>query len=815
MATQTSASTRPGGLRRRAILLDHMLDHVRIPLFRNGYALVVSHGVASGLGLVFWLLAARLYSPHVVGLNSALLAATMLVALIAQLNLSQALNRFLPCAGQRTARFIWMSYGLSTLMAVMVGAVFVLGVQVWAPALGFLRSDPALGAWFVTASALWCVFVLQDGALTGLREAGWVPLENAGFALAKIALLVLFAVSVSAYGVYFAWTVPLLPLVIAVNVFLFRRLVPRHRERTLGREEPINLAQVRRFVAGEHVAALLRTGLSHLLPLIALTVAGAEATAYFSLSSTIADALFLTSGAMGTSLVVEGAHNPTRLIEYTYRTGVQTARLIVPAAVLLALAAPYLLRLFGPGYAAEGVTVLRLLCAAALPGIVTSLYMSMVRVQRRMRAMVLVTLALAALVLPISSVLLRVWGIVGIGVAWLVAHSVVAIVLLATQLRPVWVTHLSLPMMTRIAGLLRLVNGPLHRRRVVAGVSRILPRIDARVDARADADGGAPCDWQVHRVLPTVNDVSVATAGPPNRSPLAVVKLANSDCGAAALQREVNALTALSADPRLGSWRAMLPQVLSSGAVHSQRFVVERMVTGLDGRRCLADPEQRARMLAAAVATIGELHRRTAVTATVDSALLKRWVDEPLLALRAGTHRGASDQGIAWLRTALRDALEGRSVFVSWIHGDYTPSNILCSADGSEVHGIVDWELASPLALPDLDLCHLALTTRMIVEQRELGDVVRDMLAGGDDGILTELPPSTCTHLSGSPLVLLTWLHHTAANLGKSARYQRGRPWAIRNVEHVLAYLATESPTVAIAVARARAGGPPFPGGVR
>src|SRR5207302_4108548 len=40
-------------------------------LFRNGYALIASSAVTSLLGMVFWVVAARRYSPRDVGLNSA------------------------------------------------------------------------------------------------------------------------------------------------------------------------------------------------------------------------------------------------------------------------------------------------------------------------------------------------------------------------------------------------------------------------------------------------------------------------------------------------------------------------------------------------------------------------------------------------------------------------------------------------------------------------------------------------------------------------------------------------------------------------
>ena len=50
---------------------------MRAPLTRNGYSLVASAGVTSALGLVYWVVAARLYTPAEVGVNAALLSTMM------------------------------------------------------------------------------------------------------------------------------------------------------------------------------------------------------------------------------------------------------------------------------------------------------------------------------------------------------------------------------------------------------------------------------------------------------------------------------------------------------------------------------------------------------------------------------------------------------------------------------------------------------------------------------------------------------------------------------------------------------------------
>ena len=38
---------------------ERLLAHVRLPIYRNAYALVLSSATTSGLGVVYWTLAAR------------------------------------------------------------------------------------------------------------------------------------------------------------------------------------------------------------------------------------------------------------------------------------------------------------------------------------------------------------------------------------------------------------------------------------------------------------------------------------------------------------------------------------------------------------------------------------------------------------------------------------------------------------------------------------------------------------------------------------------------------------------------------------
>lgn len=418
-----------------------LVAHLRTPLYRNGYALVVSSGTTSVLGVAYWILAARYYTTDAVGLNSAAISAMMFLSGIAQLNLISALVRFIPVAGQATRRLIAFAYLITAIVALGIGIIFLRGLDTWTPSLNFLDTTPLFILWFIAATMAWGIFALQDSVLTGLRQATWVPIENTVYALVKLALLVALATVIPQYGVFASWTIALAASLLPTNFLIFQRLVPNHERAMEQPATPLAPAQIVKFIAGDYLGSLFWLACTTLLPIMVTQLAGATANAYFFLAWQIAYSLHLVSPNMGSSLIAEAAHDQTKLSAYSYRMFVATARVVVPVALIMALGAPYILRIFGPSYAAEGTTLLRLLSLSAIPNIVQALYVSIARVQRRMAAIVIILGVFCALVLVLSYLLLRLYGITGVGVAWLVSQTIIAAILALTQLRTVWVSR--------------------------------------------------------------------------------------------------------------------------------------------------------------------------------------------------------------------------------------------------------------------------------------------------------------------------------------------------------------------------------------
>ncbi|GAA1167965.1 O-antigen/teichoic acid export membrane protein [Kitasatospora gansuensis] len=409
------------------------------PLLHNGHVLTASSLLTAGLGAFFWLLATAWYSPETVGRSYAALSAAALLSGIGQFNLGDVLMRFVPTAGRHTRRMLLGCYAVSSVASVLAAVAFLLLVPVLAPGLDFLR-DPAVAVAFVAASAGYTLFVLQDGALTGLRRPGWVLGENTLFAVAKAVLLVGFAVLALDSGILLAWSAALLLSLVVTNGYLFARAVPAHARADRDGVPPARLV---RYAAADYVGALLRTAAYSLMPLLVLGQLGADQNAYFSLAWVIAYTCYLATLNMGSSLIVEAAHTPERLAEHGRRVLRHAALLVGTGVLLLVVTAPWVLAAFGPEYAEHGTTLLRLLALSALPNLVLGVAIDVCRARRAMGWVMGLQAALLVVVLALTVWWIPLFGLTGVGLAWLIGESVLALPLLLTL--PRWLPRRAVP----------------------------------------------------------------------------------------------------------------------------------------------------------------------------------------------------------------------------------------------------------------------------------------------------------------------------------------------------------------------------------
>jgi O-antigen/teichoic acid export membrane protein len=429
----TSLQDHPVPIRdRSSSLRSGVLRGWRSPQHRDGLALVLSSGLTSGLGLLFWILAARLYDSATVGVNSAVLSAMTLLGTAAQLNLGNALLRFVPVAGRQVRALVVGCYAVAIATAIIAGAVFALGASWWAPELHAAVGGSELLTFFTVCTPVWAMFVLQDYLLPAIKRATLVPLENLVFSVLKIVFLGGAAALGMASGLAVSWVAATGVIVLIVTIYLLR-VLPRATEADVDAEvdaDPapaaVTVRDVASFVRADYAGTVFLLAAVFGLPLVVLARLGPEAAAVYGITWQIAYALYLVVNGMGQSLVAHVAADPDRLKSACRSMIFKAMALLVPAVLVIAAGAYPLLSLFGSHYADEGSLLLALLALSAIPNVVTWSTVWSARVRRDGRVLFGLPAAITTAVIAGSWYLMPVMGVVGTGVAWLGAQSVAA-----------------------------------------------------------------------------------------------------------------------------------------------------------------------------------------------------------------------------------------------------------------------------------------------------------------------------------------------------------------------------------------------------
>jgi hypothetical protein len=423
---------------RPAALMARLRVQLTDPLIRSAYSLMANTVVSAGLGVVFWVVAARLYPPESLGRDAALIAALFELAIVAQLNLQHVLPRFLPSLQRGVSRALLGAYGLSGATALLLGAAFVLLAPRASDQFDFLTSDPWMGALYVLALVSWVWFTLQDAALIAVRRSPWVLVDNGVYGVLKLAALPVFVAVGVAHGALLAWVLPVVLLLAPINYLLFRRFIPEHvrAQRPAGsRLERLGRGWIVRFVAQDYVATVLAHAGILVLPLLVVGLLGSSAYAYFYIPFMIVivfDELFY---AVGRSLVAEGALAEHQIRDLSRKVVRRFVQFLVPGTLLVVSAAPLLLIPFGAEYVDEGTPVLRVLACACVFQATIALYLSIARLRGLGLRILAVNGSLTVLLVGGTLALADPLGLVGVALAWLGASAAVALAILPSLFR--------------------------------------------------------------------------------------------------------------------------------------------------------------------------------------------------------------------------------------------------------------------------------------------------------------------------------------------------------------------------------------------
>ncbi len=392
---------------RRAV---HLL---RTPLFTNAFYLWANTAGAVVAGFAFWALVARLYDADDVGLGSAALSIVVLLATFSHLGLGMGLIRFLPGAGEGGPRLANAVFTTSAAAAVVLSAVFLVGVPLWAPRLDFLREQPLYTVAFIAFVVAATFHIVQTHAFMAIRKAKYILVQVIFLQLARLALPALMTVFFGAFGILASGGMAA-ALGVAVGFALLARGFIGYQPG--GVIDPASVLKVFPFSVANYVAdsLLLTPGL--VLPLIVVGLLGSTEGAYFYMAWLLGYLLTSASAYLALSLFAEGSHGPGALRVLSRNAVLGGLAVAAVGALFLLLLSDKVLLIFGRDYATEGATLLRIMALAALPAAVVNVYLGALRVMKRTGELIITAGVVAVTTVALSCALLPVMGLAGAGV---------------------------------------------------------------------------------------------------------------------------------------------------------------------------------------------------------------------------------------------------------------------------------------------------------------------------------------------------------------------------------------------------------------
>ena len=406
----------------------------RDSLARNSLWIMTTTVLTSGLGAVYWILAARIYPAAAVGLAAALLSAMALAASLSTLGIQATLVHRLPGrpSGPAWSATMLAAIAAAGLAALAGGGLLILALPQIGSEFAVVTNDARYAAVLALGVAVTTVAIVIDYAFIAERSSERMAIRNGFFSLLKVPLLL--AASASTLGILVSW-VGAACAGLAVSLLLLVAL-RRGSRRTPSRAVARELRAMVPVLPAQHAITVTASLPMFVLPLLVAAELSAADNAHFYATWMLGSLFFIVSPAISWSLFAEGRHGYADLPRLVRRAAVLNALLLGPLIVAFLSGGRYALAVFGPGYAVHETEVLLvLLVLSAIPDAITNIFVATMRARGTLAPAVAMNAGMACGAIALAWLLLPPLGIAGAGLAWLVAQLVGMLYVLVYVLR--------------------------------------------------------------------------------------------------------------------------------------------------------------------------------------------------------------------------------------------------------------------------------------------------------------------------------------------------------------------------------------------
>lgn len=396
-------------------------------LYINASSLIATTAVTSGLGFVYWWLAARLFPQQAVGFASAAISAMMLLGAIGMLGLGTLIitevGREPRKAGAITMTSLLFVGGASLLL----GILFAVGAPRLTIELASLSASVGDTLIFALGVAFTATSLIIDQVMIALLRGGLQLWRNILFAVIKLALLyviALWASEKSGMNIYVAWMLGNAISIGALLIYLVSK-----RIRVIYRPQFSFIKHLGRTALAHHATNLILQAPSLLMPIAVTTLLSAAANASFYAAWMIASFVFVLPSHLTTVLHAVGAQTPA-VVNAKLRSTMKFSFLAaLPISAILFIGASLILGIFGKQYGEQADWCLRFLSLAVFPLVIRYHYVALLRIYDQVQNAIVTLLLGSILEITLAVIGLKLGGLTGLGIGWFLAVCLEAFIM--------------------------------------------------------------------------------------------------------------------------------------------------------------------------------------------------------------------------------------------------------------------------------------------------------------------------------------------------------------------------------------------------
>jgi O-antigen/teichoic acid export membrane protein len=417
-------------------MLRFLRAHFDNALVVNSYLILLVRLLGSATGFVFWALAARTLAEEQVGLASSAIAASALLAGLAQLGLGYGLVRWAAHSDELPA-LINTTNMVVAMAGAVLGAVFLLGLRWWSPALTPLLATAEASISFVVLVVTTGMFQLLNWALLAKRRTTLSLVHNTVQSVLNIIVFVVLALWLPTYlAALHAYTLStILGVGIGMGVLL---PMTGHRYRSAWAWPREARSHFATYSLSNYLTDQLQKAPDTLMTLIVVNVLGPVIGSYFFVVWSINAGLRALASSSATSLLMEGAQRPALLAEYARRSLRLGLMLAAGMAVVVSVCSQLILLFYGPEYVERSTVLFVLLSMSLVPNVLASILVSVLRINGKLVPLLLVTGGDLIVGLLLVYVCMLQLGLLGVGIGWLLSRILIAAILGTLWRRGIW-----------------------------------------------------------------------------------------------------------------------------------------------------------------------------------------------------------------------------------------------------------------------------------------------------------------------------------------------------------------------------------------